>query len=92
MEGYKWEHETLYKILKNKNLKHSEIVFVINKVSNAIRRCGDLVCCDNFRFSINDENDKEYDKIRNQGCCGFHDEVIELYSGTKVKFGFNYGH
>lgn len=34
---------------------------------------------------------KRYKKMKDDGCCGFHDEIIE-YKGKRYLFGFNYGH
>lgn len=73
-------------------LTTSQAIYVTNIVSNAIRKCGDRWCCDNFRFSINGNHDKKYEDIRSSGCCGFYDSEVVLNDGTIVKFGFNYGH
>jgi hypothetical protein len=67
----------------------SEIEYCKNRISNAIRGKS---CVDNFRISIDGKNDKVYKEQIENGCCGFYDEEIVLNSGTKVKFGFNYGH
>lgn len=91
MKGYGLGHKQVYNDLKSRGLTDSESKYVVNKLTNALRSCGDLHCCDNFRFSVNNDNDK-YDKIRKLGCCGFYDEVVYLKSGKKVEFGFNYGH
>lgn len=87
-----WEHDIIYNYFKDQGLSDSECKYMVNKISNAIRQTGDIVCCDNFRFSINGNNDKSYEQIRSNGCCGFYDDIILLNNGTKVKFGFNYGH
>lgn len=45
---------------------------------------------DNFRFAFCDNMD-EYEKLRNDGCCGFID--IEVLVGGRVYcMGCNYGH
>jgi hypothetical protein len=66
-----------------------EIRYCVNRISNATRG---LSCVDNFRLSINGKQDEQYDEIRSHGCCGYHDDIIKLHSGTTVKFGFNFGH
>lgn len=91
-KNYKWGHETLYKYFIEEGLTESEATYLINKISNSIRQCGDIHCCDNFRFSINGNNEEDYIKIRNLGCCGFYDDTITLKSGKVIKYGFNYGH
>lgn len=88
----KWEHQTIFKYLTDNSLTEVEATFIINRISNAVRQCGDTNCCDNFRFSINDNNEEGYEAMRDSGCCGFYDDIITLNSGKTVKYGFNYGH
>ena len=90
--NYELEHRQIYEYLINEGLTEKEAKYVIDKISNAIRSCGDTANCDNFRFSIDGNNDELYEKLRNEGCCGFYDDVITLNSGKTVKFGFNFGH
>ena len=69
-----------------------EIKHIGNIISNAFRYVNDS-CIDNWRCSDDSivENFK-YNDAKNNGCCGFYDKTIELNSGRKFKFGFNYGH
>lgn len=48
---------------------------------------------DNFRFAKADDKQAIllYKLLKNKGCCGFYDEIIEL-EGEKYFIGFNYGH
>jgi len=53
-------------------------------------------CSDNLRFYVvgDEKSLKEYNRIRNRGCCGFVDWVRHPYlvDGKEYYFGFNYGH
>ena len=40
---------------------------------------------------INDLEVAEYNRIRNEGCCGYVDKMIETDMGL-IMIGFNYGH
>jgi hypothetical protein len=48
---------------------------------------------DNFRIARvgNVEEEKEYIRIANRGCCGSCDEIVEI-DNIKYRIGFNYGH
>lgn len=54
----------------------------------------DMECADNFRFSPEDDGHglNEYEDIRDSGCCGYFDRVVEDNTGRKWKVGCNYGH
>lgn len=53
---------------------------------------------DNLRVARLGDNEEleEYDRLKNEGCCGCHDLVLEITetdgSVSLVKFGFNFGH
>jgi hypothetical protein len=53
----------------------------------------DFEYVDNYRFAILGDSDEEkkYKEILSQGCCGFHDFVVEIEE-KKYKIGFNHGH
>ena len=48
---------------------------------------------DNFRFAYLDDPEgiKEYESIRDQGCCGSFDATIAV-DGRRATIGCNYGH
>lgn len=50
-------------------------------------------CMDNYRAApVGDEAaEAEYEQIKESGCCGRHDEIVEV-NGQKWHIGFNYGH
>jgi hypothetical protein len=50
-------------------------------------------CVDNYRFANDDDRESlgHYDALLLDGCCGFHDETVEV-NGVRWYFGFNYGH
>lgn len=87
-----WHDKGIIEMLKRDfpKLTEGEIIYCKNKIRNAIRSTKDN-CIDNFRFALDSKGEK-YDKIRKSGCCGFFDDVIEMKSGKKLFFGFNYGH
>jgi len=64
-----------------------ELKYCKDRISNAHRGKS---CFDNFRLSVNGQNDEEYNRQLENGCCDLHDETIQLNSGSIVKFGFNY--
>jgi len=89
-----YEQNSYQETLKNKLesygiLTLSEIRYIINKISNAMRR---KLYITHFRLSINNNNDKEYNEIKNSGCCSFCDKSFTLKRGIEIKFGFNYNH
>jgi hypothetical protein len=91
-KDYKYQQKSTYVRLIEQGLSENEASYVVNKISNAIRQCGDKDCCDNFRLSVDGKNDENYNNAHSNGCCGFYDDEIILKSGTVVKFGFNFGH
>lgn len=48
---------------------------------------------DNYRAALvgDQKAEAEYNKIRDQGCCGSYDEVVTI-DGQEWRIGFNYGH
>lgn len=54
----------------------------------------DYECVDNWRYAIpgNQKQENGYDDIREKGCCGYEDMVLNCSDGTKLMYGFNYGH
>lgn len=80
--------------LKKQSLTGGEIKYIINKMSNVMRRYEDQPCKDNYRFSFKDDTErmKKYNEILHCGCCGFCDEEIILNNGRVLVFGFNFGH
>ena len=75
--------------------------FLANRIAKAIRKTKDL-CIDNFRVARtwNPVEMAQYNKAREQGCCGFWDEEVVFTHKVlgvpvwkeKFIFGFNYGH
>lgn len=67
--------------------------WVSGKLMEAIKETGDH-CIDNERVCEigNPEDMVAYERQRETGCCGFHDEEIDHSSGRKFFIGFNYGH
>ena len=49
-KNYKYCHDIIHKSLKVYKLKENEKQYIINKITNAVRQCGDIYCIDNFRF------------------------------------------
>lgn len=49
---------------------------------------------DNYRYATvgNATEMAAYDQRMGEGCCGFVDVVLECADGTKLQYGFNYGH
>lgn len=49
---------------------------------------------DNYRYAMvgNHEQESQYYSLQSNGCCGFVDVVLDVQDGTKLMFGFNYGH
>lgn len=90
-EGYRYQQKVVYEYLIKQGLSEAEASYVVNKISNAVRQRNDINC-DNFRISVDGQNDENYNIIRNNGCCGFFDDKVILKSGIAVKFGFNFGH
>lgn len=50
-------------------------------------------CMDNFRAALvgDAEAEAEYDQIKESGCCGRYDQIVEV-NGKSWHIGFNYGH
>lgn len=87
-----FENELECFLYDNKELTKAEKDYIKHEIVKAIDSVEDNSCCDNFRMSFNEDDEEEYDKAYNDGCCGFYDDVITLASGKMIKFGFNYGH
>jgi len=53
----------------------------------------DDLCEDNHRMAYldNDVGMQSYREKKAVGCCGFHDELIEI-NGRRAMIGCNYGH
>jgi hypothetical protein len=56
-------------------------------------------CVDNYRVAkcSNSAQVRRYRRQQSKGCCGFYDEVVEMWSWRKFRFekymvGCNYGH
>lgn len=50
-------------------------------------------CKDNYRFAYHDDSAAmaEYERQREDGCCGFYDTVVRI--GERIaSMGMNYGH
>ncbi len=49
---------------------------------------------DNERYAVkgNTEQEKEYARQADEGCCGSQDVELNCDDGTTLMFGFNYGH
>jgi len=49
---------------------------------------------DNTRYATagNKSQEEKYREIESAGCCGFVDVVLDCSDGTKLMYGFNYGH
>ncbi len=84
--NYKYWQRWAYEALPKHGLSESEITYVINRISNAVKKYDDG-CLHNFRISVNGDNDEGYKELS----FGMrpYDEIITLHSGTVVKFGFN---
>jgi hypothetical protein len=71
--------------------------FLANRFAKAIKRTGDL-CIDNLRVADadNPEEMARYEKAKESGCCGFHDQKLTFRSfdspPKQYWIGFNYGH
>jgi len=66
----------------------------INKyISNTIHANDHGYCLDNLRIATvsNEEEEYFYHKRKDNGCCGFWDDEIEI-DGVKLMIGWNYGH
>jgi hypothetical protein len=87
-----FKNELDYFFSKNKYLTKIEKDYIKHEITKAINNIDDNSCCDNFRMSFKEEDEEEYKKAYNDGCCGFYDDIITLASGRIIKFGFNYGH
>lgn len=50
-------------------------------------------CVDNYRFAYNDDKEDigKYNRLQNQGCCGFFDREVKI-AGRLGTIGCNYGH
>lgn len=50
--------------------------------------------CDNHRYAVkgNQEQEKEYERRRGEGCCGAVDLALPCPDGSILLYGFNYGH
>ena len=51
-------------------------------------------CADNTRVATvgNQDEEIEYDKTQQSGCCGSVDVELVTADGVKFLYGFNYGH
>jgi len=60
------------------------------------RDSGEFSCTDNSRVALASSKSecRRYNKIRNNGCCGYYDDVITVgcLFRKSFKVGFNYGH
>jgi len=79
-------------------LSTGQQLYLRRKIFNSFRSTGDW-CCNNYRICFGDWRfNTEYAQIRDNGCCGFFDTVVEfnklilLKRTQKVSFGFNFGH
>lgn len=54
----------------------------------------DYECSDNTRIATvgNRDEEIEYDKASQSGCCGSVDVELVTADGVKFLYGFNYGH
>lgn len=91
VDNYSWMVESLKRYFEKYNFTEGEMQFITNKIRKAIRKTSDN-CIDNFRFSVNKDNESNYELAVKNGCCGFYDSQIQLKRGDVIKFGFNYGH
>jgi hypothetical protein len=81
-------------MLSHKNLTDAQrdAVLTWETVNNPSRE--EFECSDNYRYATvgNVEQMAAYDQLCNQGCCGFVDVLLDCSDGTKLQYGFNYGH
>lgn len=65
---------------------------ILSEIREIIER-GDYEYADNYRAARlgNEVEMVEFDRIKDHGCCGSHDEEITV-DGVKWIVGFNYGH
>ena len=49
---------------------------------------------DNLRYAVpgDKKQEKMYKFLYNHGCCGYCDVVLTCDDGSKLMYGFNYGH
>jgi hypothetical protein len=59
-EDYKCRQKSTYDHLIKNGLSENEATYVVNKISNAIRQCGDRDCCNDFKISVAGKNDENY--------------------------------
>ena len=91
-ENYEYNHKALFKLLPDNNFSLKQKEYIVNTVTNKIRQINDY-CMNNFRLAIKGhESEKQYNSIKNKGCCAFFDVEIVLKNKVIVLFGFNYGH
>lgn len=71
-----------------------DLKFLCNKIAKAVKlNIND--CLDNERFACcnNQKQIDAYNDIKNNGCCGFYDEIWKNeLTGNSFMFGYNYGH
>lgn len=72
-------------------LTAEQIVQIHDAITEASK---DSEYVDNWRWARvgNPEEEAVYEKLLRRGCCGSHDETIEIPGIGQVMIGFNYGH
>lgn len=71
-------------------VKSEDLETVVNALDDAIESVNDQFI-DNFRVFPSIMM-FDYEKAKDEGCCGFYDSEVTAPSGTKYLIGFNYGH
>lgn len=90
-----WRYQ--YRIPRRKKKQYKDYGFVrgvlLERAIETMLKNLDEPCVDNVRFTaVNDRKEmKRYNRQREEGCCGSHDEEI-LICGKKFMIGCNYGH
>ena len=91
----KYEEDDYTDIVTHSVRKYGKEIgkWVSGKLLDKSREDG-FICVDNERICEvgNPEDMVAYERRRETGCCGFHDEEIDHSSGRKFFIGFNHGH
>ena len=63
---------------------------VMDKIRERIEERDDEYA-DNFRVAKVTDSQLEYERIKDHGCCGSHDETVTI-NGVEWNIGWNFGH